>query len=173
MIQLLQTALLIVFPALVITGALRDAVSFTIPNWISVALVLAFFPAALVIGASGGQIGLAAGVGFVALLAGMGMFAAGWIGGGDAKLFAAAGLWLGWPAVVPFLLVTGLAGGALAVTLLLLRSTWLQPFAACGPGWLGRLTTPGENVPYGVAIAAGALAAFPESPLFALASGMS
>jgi Flp pilus assembly protein protease CpaA len=36
-------------------------------------------------------------------------------------------------------------------------------------GWLDRLTTPGEPAPYGVAIAAGALLAFPESNLAGLA----
>jgi len=41
MLHLIQTALLIVFPALVIVAAMRDAVSFTIPNWISIALAAA------------------------------------------------------------------------------------------------------------------------------------
>ena len=46
------------------------------------------------------------------------MFALGWIGGGDAKLFAACMLWLGWPASAPFVIWTALAGGGLAVALL-------------------------------------------------------
>jgi len=41
-----------------------------------------------------------------------------------------------------------------------------------GPGWFGRLATPGENVPYGVAIAVGALAAFPASSLAKLFPGL-
>lgn len=173
MLHLLQIALLFVFPALVIVGAMRDAVSFTIPNWISIALAVAFFPAALAMGADAGQIGLAALIGLGALVAGMGMFAVGWIGGGDAKLFAAAGLWMGLGALLPYLLVTALAGGALAVMLLALRSVWLRPLAVRGPGWIGRLATPGENVPYGIAIALGALAAFPESLLSTLLRAVS
>ena len=35
------------FAALVIIAALKDLSSFTIPNWISIALVAAFAPAAL------------------------------------------------------------------------------------------------------------------------------
>lgn len=163
MLHLLQIALLFAFPALVIIGGMRDAVSFTIPNWISVALAAAYLPAALVLGASAGQIGFALLIGLGVLIAGMAMFAVGWIGGGDAKLFAAAGLWMGLGALLPYLLVTALAGGALAVLLLGLRSVWLRPLAARGPGWISRLATPGENVPYGIAIAFGALAAFPES----------
>lgn len=172
MLHLIQTALLVVFPALVIVAAMRDAVSFTIPNWISIALAAAFLPAALLLGAGPAQIGLALLIGLGALIAGMGMFAAGWIGGGDAKLFAAAGLWMGLTALLPYLLVTAMAGGGLAVTLLVLRSGWLQPLALRAPGWVGRLATPGENVPYGIAIAAGALAAFPESLLATLFRGL-
>jgi prepilin peptidase CpaA len=173
MLHLLQIALLVVFPALTIVAALRDVISFTIPNWISIALAAAFLPAALAMGAAPGQIGLACLIGLGALVVGMGMFAVGWIGGGDAKLFAAAGLWMGLNALLPYLLITALAGGALAVLLLGLRSMWLRPLTVRGPGWLGRLTTPGENVPYGAAIAVGALAAFPESLLATLFRGLS
>ena len=165
MIPLLQAALLTVFPALTIVAALRDATSYTIPNWISGALILGFPVAALALGLAPASLGIHAMVGLVALAAGMAMFALGWIGGGDAKLFAAAGLWLGWPASATYLLVTAVAGGGLAVGLLGLRSIWLRPYVQDGPAWLGRLTTPGENVPYGVAIAVGALAAFPACDL--------
>jgi len=58
-------------------------------------------------------------------------------------------------------------GGALAVCLLGLRSTYVRPFVPTGPAWFARLAQPGENVPYGVAIAFGALMAFPASPLAA------
>jgi prepilin peptidase CpaA len=162
---MLQALLLAVFPAMVIVAGLRDVTSYTIPNWISGLLIVAFFPAALALGLSMGALGAHLAVGAVALVLGMAMFALGWIGGGDAKLFAAAGLWLGMPAAVTYLAVTGVAGGALALALLGLRSMWLRPYVQSGPAWFGRLATPGENVPYGVAIAAGALAAFPASTL--------
>lgn len=171
MLHLLQTLSLIAFPALLIVAALKDATSFTIPNWISLAAVAAFFPAALAAGVSLESVGLSLAVGAAALVAGMGMFAAGWIGGGDAKLFAAAGLWLGWPAVSPFLLVTALAGGAMAVILLNLRGDWLRARLPAGPAWVERLRQPGENVPYGVAIAIGALFAFPQSTLIQAVQG--
>ena len=99
----------------------------------------------------------------MALIFGMAMFAAGWIGGGDAKLFAAAALWLGLQAAPTYLAVIGLAGGLLAVGLLGLRSVYLQPYMPRNPAWFARLVEPGESVPYGVAIAVGALAAFPMS----------
>lgn len=168
----LQAILLLAFPALVVVAALRDLTSYTIPNWISLALVAAFFPAALANGMDLPTLGFHAGLGVAALVAGMAMFALGWIGGGDAKLFAAAGLWLGWPAGGAYLAITGLAGGGLAVALLMLRRPQLRPLVLSGPSWFTRLAEPGENVPYGVAIAAGALAAFPQSHLMQAFAGI-
>jgi prepilin peptidase CpaA len=165
MIPMLHFALLLIFPALVIVGGLRDAVSYTIPNWVSLALVAAFPVAALVLGAPLGLIGVNFAVAAAALVVGMGMFAMGWVGGGDAKLFAAAALWLGLPALLPYLFVTCLAGGALTFGLLGLRSPWLRPLVLSGPSWMVRLAEPGESVPYGLAIAVGALTAFPSAPL--------
>ena len=165
MIHAFQSLLLLIFPVLVIGGALRDLTSYTIPNWISLAVIGAFPVVALALGVPLNLIGLNVAVGAAALVAGMGMFALGWIGGGDAKLFAAAGLWLGWPAAMSYLAVTGLAGGALAVGLLGLRSAYVRPYMPVNPAWFARLAQPGENVPYGVAIALGALMAFPASPL--------
>jgi prepilin peptidase CpaA len=172
MLLYLQTALLLIFPALVTVAGLRDLTSYVIPNWISLALVAAFFPAALALGLPLSTIGVHAGLLAGGLVLGMGLFAAGWIGGGDAKLFAAAALWLGWPASVTYLAVVCMAGGALAVLLLALRSVWLKPFLPGGPAWFSRLTETGENVPYGVAIAVGAMVAFPASPLVQALTGV-
>lgn len=158
----LHTIVLMIFPLAVIVAAMRDVTSFTIPNWISLAAAALFVPAAWVVGYTPAAFGACALVGFLALLAGMGMFALGWIGGGDAKLFAACALWLGWPAVMPFVFWTALAGGGLAVMLLWSRRL-AQPVVAGAPAWLGRLMTPGGDVPYGLAIAAGALIAFPQT----------
>ena len=161
----LHFVLLLAFPVLAIVAALKDVTSYTIPNWIPLALVVAFVPTALVGGAPLATIGLCLAVGVGALAAGMGMFAAGWIGGGDAKLFAAASLWLGWPAALTFMLTTGLAGGALTLGLLSLRSGWFAPVVAGSPAWVRKLGAEGGDIPYGVAIAVGALAAFPQGAL--------
>ena len=171
MLHALQMTLLAAFPVLVILGGLKDATSYTIPNWIPLALMAAFAPAALASGAPPASLGWCAAAGFAALICGMGMFAAGWIGGGDAKLLAAAALWLGLPAMTTYLAVTGIAGGALTLGLLALRSTALRPLTVNGPAWFCRLAGQGEGVPYGVAIAVGALAAFPLSPLMTAVAG--
>ena len=152
------------FPVLVIFAGVRDAATMTIPNWLTLAAAAAFAPAALIAGLSWPAMGMALGLGAAALVVGMAMFALRWIGGGDAKLFAACGLWLGGAAMLPFLMWTAIAGGALSLALLWGRklSDFVPPAA---PGWFRRLMTEGEGVPYGVAIAAGALIAFPESPV--------
>ena len=166
MIHALHSAVLLAFPVLVILGAASDLKSYRIPNWISLGLV-ASFPLAAAAGLAAGApltavgIDLAVGVGALALAAAM--FALGWIGGGDAKLFAATALWIGWPAAPTYAAFTGLAGGALAVLLLSLRSAPVRPLVLAGPAWVARLAEPGESVPYGVAIAIGGLAAFPLS----------
>jgi len=166
MIAALHFLLVSVFPLLVLIAALTDATTFLIPNRLSAALAIAFIPVALIIGLSPATIGVCVIVGVAALLFGVAMFAAGWIGGGDAKLFAAAALWLGWPAVGSLLAWTGIAGGALAVVLLAARRGTSPVLAARGPAWVGRLLEPKGDVPYGVAIAFGALAAFPSSAVF-------
>jgi prepilin peptidase CpaA len=164
----LSSLMLLILPALVIIAGLKDATSFKIPNWISLAAASAFVPVALALGAGLPLIGIHLGVGAAALAAAMAMWALGWIGGGDAKLFAASALWIGWPAVGMFLLITALGGGALSVVLLNLRSGWARAVVPVGPPWVERLRQNGGDVPYGVAIAAGALAAFPGGDLVKL-----
>lgn len=174
MTQHVLTAALMAFPALVILGGVRDLVSYRIPNWVSLALLAGFVPTALLALAAGvtiGALGLNLAVGAAALALGMVMWSLRWIGGGDAKLFAAAALWLGWPAAGTYLAVTALAGGALSILLLQMRAPILRRYVLAGPAWLARLAEPGESVPYGVAIAVGALAAFPASTL-ASAAGL-
>ncbi len=150
------------FPALAIVAALSDATTMTIPNWISVALALAFFPAAFAVGMPASAIGLSVALPAWAPVAGMAMFALHWIGGGDAKLFAASALWLGMAGAAPFLVWTAIAGGALALALLGARR-WASDIgvpSASRAGWSACSPRKGD-IPYGIAIAAGALAAFP------------
>ena len=83
--ELVKTVVLGLFAALVIGAAVRDLATFTIPNWISLALALALAPAALLMGASLPDIGVSLAVGVGMLVVGAAMFALGWIGGGDAN----------------------------------------------------------------------------------------
>ncbi|MET4683954.1 A24 family peptidase [Brevundimonas faecalis] len=156
--------LLGVMPVLVILAGVHDLATMKIPNWISGLLVLGFFPAALAAGLPLSAVLTCVAVGVGALLGGMGMFALNWLGGGDAKLLAAVSLWLGLSGVTPFILFTAVAGGGLCLFLLSARPH-LHVLAGNGPAWIARLMQPKGDVPYGVAIAVGALIAYPASPL--------
>ena len=170
--QDLLLILLLAFPLLVLAAAVTDAATYTIPNWISLALAGAFVPAAAAAWWAEvplSVIGLCVGLGFAALILGMAMFAFGWIGGGDAKLLAACALWLGWQGLAPFLFWTTVAGGVMAAALLVARRHGAQFVGSNAPTWLGRLFSRQADVPYGVAIAFGALMAFRHG---ALATGV-
>ena len=155
---------LIVLPALTIVAALYDLTTMKIPNWISGFLILGFFPTALILGLSLDVVAVSVALAIAALLMGAGMFALNWIGGGDAKLMAASILWMGLSGSLPFLLYTALAGGGFCILLMTARRH-LQVFAVTGPNWIIRLMQPKGDIPYGVAIAIGALLAYPSSPL--------
>ena len=162
--EVLQLLFLAVLPALAIVAGLTDLTSMRIPNWISGLVILGFFPAALLLGLPWTAFAVHAGVAVVALLVGMGLFALRLLGGGDVKLMASACLWLGVAGAGMFLLWTAVLGGLFCLMLLVARA-WLQPYAANGPGWMTRLMAPKGDIPYGVAIAAGVLVAYPASPL--------
>ncbi|AYG94466.1 pilus assembly protein CpaA [Brevundimonas naejangsanensis] len=158
---------LAVLPVLAIVAALHDLTTMKIPNWISGLLILGFFPAALALGLPLSMVGASVGLAVAALAVGAGMFALNWIGGGDAKLLAASVLWMGVSGGLPFLLYTALAGGGFCLLLMAARSR-LPLLAQTGPGWVMRLMQPKGDIPYGVAIAVGALLAYPSSPLMAV-----
>jgi prepilin peptidase CpaA len=149
-------------PALMTVGGLNDLTTMKIPNWVSMALMAAFIPAGLLAGLPWMAFAVHCGIGMAVLFVGAVFFALRWIGGGDAKLMAAAALWLGPPGLLPFVLFVGLAGGAFCLVLLSAR-TWLQVYALNAPGWVARLLQPKGDIPYGVAIAIGAVLAFPSS----------
>lgn len=162
---MLALTLAALFAVLVIAAALGDVLTLTIPNRLNLAIAAVFVVAApFVLGWQDYGLHLAAGAAMLAV--GAGMFALGWVGGGDAKLLAASALWLGWQSLPTFIFATALAGGALALALVALRNVPLVPAAVYGAPWAARLLQPKGPAPYGVAIAAGALAALPTAAIF-------
>jgi prepilin peptidase CpaA len=99
----------------------------------------------------------------------MGFFAAGWVGGGDSKLFAMASLWLGWDVIYEYVVIASLLGGVLTMGLLMLRRVPLPKLLAQQP-WLMRLADYQSGVPYGVALACAAITILPDTEIFRLAS---
>jgi prepilin peptidase CpaA len=150
------------FAGLLIYAAFSDVASLTIPNWVSLAMAGAFAPLALVAGVELGDLGMHYLFGLCALAVGFFLFQARIIGGGDAKLLAAAGIWTGFAAFMPFLFWTAVAGGVMSLALLGARRFVVANETQ--PAFVNRLLTPSSGVPYGVAIMVGGLMAIPGLP---------
>lgn len=148
----LSTIPLAAFFLLVTIGALYDLTTFTIPNWISIAIAIAFVLFAFAQGASILAVLAHVGIGGVVFIAGALLFFLGMLGGGDVKLLAAAAIWAGPGLVGPLIITTMILGGVFAVMLLLGR---LLPenIRNIHPVIAGCLSDR-KRMPYGVAIAA-------------------
>jgi prepilin peptidase CpaA len=143
-----------------------DLFTMTIPNRISAAMVLMFLPFALVAGLGPWEILTHIGAGLIVLLIGVLLFIPGWFGGGDAKLMAASALWIGLDHLFPYAFFVALAGGAIAFAFSSVRSVPL-PAPLLGQPWALRLHRREAGVPYGLALAAGALIVYPQTVWFA------
>jgi len=163
----LLTALLVVVLALAVWFDVREQ---RIPNWITagglacaLAARILLGPGAVAAGIYGGALGL-----FLGLL----LFASGAMGAGDGKLLATVGCLLGLDLFLRCLPLIGAFGGLLALAVTLRRGTIIPTllrfrelvFYFVTFGRIGErrtLATPGAvTVPYGVAVAAGAVTAW-------------
>jgi prepilin peptidase CpaA len=160
--MVLDIARLLLFPALMAFAAASDLFTMTISNRISLALVAGFFVLALLGGMGLYDIAMHAAAGVTVLAVAFFCFAMGWVGGGDAKLAAAAALWFGFGHLMNYLLYASLFGGALTLLLLQFRQ-WPLPVALAGQTWLMRLHAKETGIPYGIALAIGALMIYPET----------
>ncbi|MDQ2083791.1 prepilin peptidase [Xanthobacteraceae bacterium Astr-EGSB] len=166
--MLLDTARLLLFPALMAFAASSDLLTMTISNRLTVALIIGFAVLAIMTGMPPQSMLEHASAGLLVLLVGFALFACGWIGGGDAKLAAATALWFGWPHLLDYVLYASLLGGALTLALLQFRK-YALPASIATTEWVERLHRPGGGVPYGIALAAAALMIYPSTAWMSLA----
>ncbi|MGI9387741.1 MAG: A24 family peptidase [Methyloligellaceae bacterium] len=159
---MLDYLLLIIFPGAMAFAAAMDLITMTIPNRVSIVLVAAFFVLAPLAGLGLQDMSLHIAAGCVTLVVGFVFFSRGWMGGGDAKLCAAAALWLGFEHLITFALVSALLGGALTLALLFLRKFPL-PLSLVGQTWIVRLHNVQEGIPYGIALGAAGLIVYPST----------
>src|SRR5882672_8823150 len=157
---------LMLFPAMMAFAASSDLLTMTISNRVSLILVGSFFALALASGMNAADMLSHVGAAGVVLVVAFGCFARGWIGGGDAKLAAATALWLGFDFLLNYLIYASLFGGVLTLVLLQFRMVPLPPMLA-GREWAERLHSKESGVPYGIALAAAALAIYPDTPWMA------
>ena len=164
--QVLEVAVLTVMSGAVALAGALDLFTLRIPNRLSAAMVLAFFPLALLVGLDSSEMLNHVGAGLIGLLLGVLLFIPGWFGGGDAKLMAAIALWVGLENLLPYVFYVALAGGFIASLFSTIRSAPL-PRVLLGQSWAHRLHDPNSGIPYGIALAAGALLVYPHTVWFA------
>lgn len=161
---------LTIFPGAMAFAAATDLFTMTVPNRLVLILAAGFFILAPMVGLGWADIGLHVALAAAALLVTFFLFSRGWIGGGDAKLFAATCLWLGPAGMLAYSIYAALLGGALTLLLLFMRGMPL-PATLLSQGWLVRLHSPKEGVPYGIALAAAGLMVYPDTPFMAALGG--
>lgn len=146
-------------------AAWSDFKGFRIPNLVSILIIAAFAVAfgvttltgqdQLVFNALKSHLISAGAVMLVSML----LFSLGALGAGDSKFATAVAVWLGIPGLSPFLFYMALIGGLLGVASLVLKR--FKPFKNPPEGtWLAKAQEGHNAVPYGIAIAGGALIAF-------------
>lgn len=153
------------FLVLCIYAALRDVETLTISNGLNCIIAFLFLPAIIVAAPGWDVVGghlLAGGIAFVISVL---LFVFGVFGGGDAKMIPGVMLWLGPEAAWPFVTAMAVIGGGLALCVILARR-FVPAHAA--PGFARETMTAGNGVPYGVAIAGGAILSASYSPLLSV-----
>jgi len=163
----------IAYATLLLWACVADIRSRRIPNALVATLALMGFGYMFALSASPGEALVHCTVGLILGLAlWLPFYALRWLGAGDVKLFAAAGVWLGPMRTIEGALIAALAGGVLAV-LWMLRAYGGAGTAAVASLVIRSPTTiprhPMDSksqraIPYGVALAIGAMTAawFPD-----------
>jgi prepilin peptidase CpaA len=132
-------------------AAWLDLTQRRIPNWLCGVTAVAGFGLVVLTGTLG-DLGSHAGHMIVALLIGMALFALGGFGGGDAKFYAGVAAWFGLGKALLLLLSVALSGLVLLVGWFVYRRVRGIPVRRTRNG-------PFDGLPYGMAIASGALVA--------------
>ena len=142
------------FAGLCLAAAVCDVRSYRIPNAISVA-ILGLYVVRLVVSDLWAEaldgflvMGAVLSIGFV-------LFALRWLGGGDVKLMSVVALWSGGEEIFRIFYTIALTGGVMALALLVYLTCVALSAKVKNAKSRGRIRN--QKLPYGVAIAAGAL----------------
>ena len=160
--MVIETAILLLFPAMMAFAASSDLLTMTISNRVTLTLLCGFIALALVTGMGRDELLSHVGAGFAVLVVTFIFFARGWIGGGDAKLAAVTALWFGANSTLAYFLCMALLGGLFALIIQLFRMQPLPERLLSKP-WIVQLHARGTKMPYGVAMALAAFVVFPST----------
>ena len=144
--------LALILSALLVAAAVQDAAQLKISNLICGLILIGGIVAAVVAGL---ELSLWKNllVFAVLLFGGMPLFAAGKLGGGDVKLLACTGIWFDLMGALQMMIAVFIAGGVLALAIMGLRAIGWSESARQRV----QVLRAGSGIPYGVAVAVGAL----------------
>ncbi len=159
---ILEIGFLLAFVGALLFAAVSDAVTLAIPNELVLGMAAAFPIAALVAFKNVAWISHIAAAGIV-LVPGAALFRVGLFGGGDIKLWTAVALWTGLGPLFYQAMWITLIGGAMGLFVVLARAILARWGASLRipPEKLPRALRPKGAIPYGVAIAGGAILSIP------------
>jgi prepilin peptidase CpaA len=168
--------LFLILPIIVALSCITDIYHYTIPNSFSLILIVSFFMFAFLNPAfDWGLIGKHIMAGLIILIFGFILFSYNILGGGDVKILATSGLWIGLYDLSLYLAFVGIVGGALSIFLYLWRKTkpleFYKRYKVLSSLYFGtsdatQITTPRASIPYAVAIFAGLCWTLPNSFIF-------
>lgn len=165
---MIVAAILTVLPLCLAIAAISDLLTMKIPDHLSIILALSFLAIAPFAALPIQIIGMHLLAAFIVFSACFALFAVNVMGGGDAKLLSAAAIWFGFnQSLLGFIIYVGLAGGILALLILIIRARWNTILAMGLPVPSSIILA--KKIPYGIAIAIGGFLAYPSSPLFVAA----
>jgi prepilin peptidase CpaA len=161
---MIEAAIFLIFPACLAFAAAMDLLTMTIPNRVSIILVCAFLPLTLFFGLTLPEIAVHFAGAAIVFSVCFALFSFNVMGGGDAKLLAAAALWFGFnQSLLLFVIYVAYVGGLVTILILMLRSRAQMIIDLGVP--LPHSLLHAKKIPYGIAIAIGGLLAYPSSPL--------
>jgi prepilin peptidase CpaA len=163
---MLEHPLILIFPLAMAFAASIDLFTMTIPNRVSILLVLSFAIITVVVAPSWAVVGRHMMIAGVVLVVAVGMFALRLMGGGDAKLLTAASLWIGPDLFVGYLFFVAVLGGLLSLAVLRYRSITLLPAFLRTQRWALRLHERNGGIPYGIALGGSAMLIYPQTIWF-------
>ncbi len=151
------------FFVLCLQAAIKDTLSLKITNGLNLSIAALFIPAAFVAQIGWGLAGAHLLAGLIAFIVSYLLFSFRVFGGGDAKMIPAVMLWIGPAGWIQFAVGMALSGGLLGIVILMARRAVPVELT---PGFAQNIMSKENGIPYGVAIALGAVFAAPHSELF-------
>ena len=162
---MIAAAVFVILPLCLAMAAFSDLFTMTIPNRVSLILIVSFFVLAPLSGLGLQAIGMHLAAAAIVFSACFALFAFNVMGGGDAKLLSATALWFGLNESLIFLMTdVSIIGGFITMLILMVRAQSDTILAIGLP--VPNSVLIAKKIPYGIAIAIGGFMAFPDSPLF-------